>query len=305
MIARSKRHAEIMDHVEIQFRPQQQALLEKHNQELREAQYRARQTHNAAAILPAEADCAIAHAVSVVKARAEHVANAFTTFNESVDRDADVELVHFYMQVVGGAKAGFEGSARLLHTRTGHSLSQLPPILTGFETKTHDALAIGRAIFDRQRVEFKNRPTQPIGTKYVIDTCVFNWLADGRIGRHELPTDGGFAITHVQMDEINATVDKDRRAMLLLGMLDLHCELISTRTFVADISRPDHARAGDGQLCSAIRATLDALRKKNNNMHDALIADAAIGNNFTLITADADLKSATETNGGKVLHFSK
>jgi len=65
-------------------------------------------------------------------------------------------------------------------------------------------------ILDRQRLEMKNR------TRYVVDTSVFNWLADSLIEKSALPSDGGFAITHIQMDEINKTKDEERRARLML-----------------------------------------------------------------------------------------
>src|SRR4029077_12365664 len=48
--------------------------------------------------------------------------------------------------------------------------------------------------------------------KYLVDTSVFNWLADGWIQSENLPPDGCFAITHIQIDEINRVRDEDRRA---------------------------------------------------------------------------------------------
>src|ERR1022692_4510005 len=60
---------EIMSHVEVQFSPQRTTLGDWHQEELREARFRARETHNPAAILPAEANCYIAHAKSLVIAR--------------------------------------------------------------------------------------------------------------------------------------------------------------------------------------------------------------------------------------------
>lgn len=107
----------------------------------------------------------------------------------------------------------------------------------------------------------------------MVDTSVFNWLADGRIKREALPSDGGFAITHIQVDEINQTQDQERRARLVLIQASLRCELLPTQTFLWDVSRLDHARLGDGKLFMSIKAELDILNgaKKNNN-RDALIA---------------------------------
>ena len=133
---------------------------------------------------------------------------------------------------------------------------------------------------------------------------VFNWLADGRIKREALPSDSGFAITHIQVDEINQTLDQERRAKLVLTQASLRCELLPTQTFLLDVSRLDYARLGDGKLFMSIKAELDGLNgaKKNNN-RDALIAETAIANGFTLLTADRNLRSVTETHGGIVIFF--
>lgn len=119
-----------------------------------------------------------------------------------------------------------------------------------------------------------------------------------------MPSDGGFAITHIQVDEINKTKDEERRAKLLLIQASLHCKLLPTQSFVYDVSRWDHAKLGDGKLFTSLKAELDILNgRKKNNVRDALIAEAAIGNGYTLVTADADLKSATEKHAGKVIFF--
>jgi rRNA-processing protein FCF1 len=183
-------------------------------------------------------------------------------------------------------------------------MNQLAPLLHGFERNAHPAFLEGRAILDKQRVEMKNRPDTTSTTKYVVDTCVFNWLTDSLVEKNALPSDGGFAITHIQMDEINKTKDEERRARLLLTQASLHCKLLPTQTVVFDVSRIDHAKMGDGKLFTSLRSELNILNgKKKNNVRDALIAEVAIANGFTLLTADEDLKSATEKYGGKVIFF--
>jgi len=141
-------------------------------------------------------------------------------------------------------------------------------------------------------------------TKYVIDTCVFNWLADGLIKREALPSDGGFAITHIQLDEINKTKDEERRARLLLMQASLHCELLPTQTFLFDVSRLGYAKLGDAKLFTSIKTELDILNGcKKGNSRDALIAEAAIANRYSLLTADKDLSSVTVKYGGTVIFF--
>jgi rRNA-processing protein FCF1 len=135
---------------------------------------------------------------------------------------------------------------------------------------------------------------------------VFNWIADSFIKKDDLPSDGEFAITHVQVDEINKTEDEERRARLLLAQASLPCVLLPTQTFVFDISRFDHAKLGDGKLFTSLRAELDKLNKgKRSNSRDALIAEAAIANGYVLLTADKDLKLTTERHGGEVILFER
>jgi predicted nucleic acid-binding protein len=217
-----------------------------------------------------------------------------------------VELATFFAMTVAARKSSFQGEVELRRMRTGGPTNQLVPLLRGFERDANPALLEGRAILDRQRVEMRNRAqTAAIKTKYVVDTCVFNWLADSLVKKSALPSDGGFAITHIQVDEINKTKDEERRARLLLMQASLHCELLPTQTVVLDVSRIDHAKLGDGKLFTSLKAELDILnRNKNNNVRDALIAEVAIANGYTLLTADGDLRLATEKYDGKVIFFS-
>jgi hypothetical protein len=289
---------QIMAHVDTQFNPERHRLRDWHHQELREARFRARETHNTAAVLPAEADCFIAHARALVVARAKCIADAYTAFNEPAGREADAELASFFAATVSGHKSTFQATVERRRISTRDPMIQLVPILRRFKRDAHSALLEGQAILDGQRVEIKNR------IRYVVDTSVFNWLANSSIETSELPLDGGFAITHIQMDEINKTKDEERRARLLLVQASLHCKLLPTQTLVLDVSRIGHAKMGDGRLFNLLRSELDGLNgKKKNNARDALIAEVAIANTYTLLTADEDLKIATEKHGGKVLFF--
>lgn len=289
---------EVMAYVDTQFNPQWSALRDSHHEELREARFRARETHNTAAMLPAEADCYIANTRAIVIARAKCIADAYTAFNEAAGRDAETELQSFYSQTVAGRKASFQGEVESRRLRTRKPMHQLAPLLRRFERDARPAWFEGLAILDKQRVEMKNR------IRYVVDTSVFNWLADSKIEKSALPSDGGFAITHIQMDEINKTKDEERRVRLLLVQASLHCKLLPTQSFVFDVSRFDHAKLGDGKLFTSLRSELDVLNgKKKNNVRDSLIAEVAIANRYALLTADQDLKSATEKHGGKVIFF--
>lgn len=303
----NSRHKEIMAHADVQFAPQRVALQESHDKELRQAQSRARQTNNAAAMLPAEAASYIAHVKALVTARAESIADAYTAFNEPTGQEAEAELLTFFAATVAARKSSFQAQVQLREMRTRASTGQLVGVLGGFERDANPALSEGRAILNKQRIALTNKLRTVVPkTKYVVDTCVFNWLADGRIHKEALPSDGGFAITHIQVDEINKTKDEERRAGLLLMQTSLRCELLPTQTFVFDISRFDYAMLGDGRVFTSLKAELDRLNgNKESNIRDALIAEAAIANKYTLLTADRDLRSVTEGHGGMVIFFPK
>ena len=184
---------------------------------------------------------------------------------------------------------------------------QLVPLLQGFEREARAALDEAHAILDKQRVTIENTMSvHGTPVKYVIDTCVFNWLVDGVIKEESLPSDGGFAVTHIQVDEINKTSDEERRARLLLVQLHLKCDLIPTETLLFGRSRFGMAKLGEGMLFSKLKVELDQLnRRRKNNDQDALIAEVAIANGYTLLTADNDLRCVTERYGGHVMFFSR
>ena len=140
--------------------------------------------------------------------------------------------------------------------------------------------------------------------KYVVDTNVINWLVDGRINGTMLPSDGEFVATHVQIDEINRTSNEERRARLFLTLASSLSGLLPTETVVADVSRGDWSKPGDGKVYNSIKTGLDAINgAKPSNVRDALIAEVCIVNSHTLLTADQDLAKVASTYGGMVRVF--
>ena len=126
--------------------------------------------------------------------------------------------------------------------------------------------------------------------KYVVDTSLINKLADGTVGADELPNDGVFVATHIQIDEINQTKNPERRTKLLEKFSETIDEVLPTESFVSDVSRLDEARLGDGAAYESIMKELDARNnRKPNNSEDALIAEVAMRNGYVLLTADFDL----------------
>lgn len=134
--------------------------------------------------------------------------------------------------------------------------------------------------------------------KYLLDTSAINRILDERLDISELPPNSEYAITHLQIDEINNTKNSDRRARLSLMQSQIRPELIQTNTLVVDISRVDHAKLGNGKIYKEILNELECAKSsKENNIRDALIAETAIVNGYCLLTADNALADAAEKNG--------
>lgn len=141
--------------------------------------------------------------------------------------------------------------------------------------------------------------------KYVVDTNIFNRLVDGLLSTGDLPGDGEFIATHVQVDELNKTSDPERRAQLFLKFATVVDAVVPTESTVLGVSRLDYSKLSDGTRYDNLKADLDSLnRGKANNPHDALIAEVAIVNGCTLLTADYHLTEVAKRHGCTVRYFS-
>lgn len=138
---------------------------------------------------------------------------------------------------------------------------------------------------------------------YVLDSCIFNKLTDGIIDMNDLPSDGPFFATHIQIDELKATKDPKRQAALLSKFNEVvHPKILPTETFVADVSHVDCDKVGGGVLFEKLKNSLNLRNKsKSNNTQDALIAEVANMNGLTLITSDMALSNVAKEHGGKVI----
>lgn len=140
---------------------------------------------------------------------------------------------------------------------------------------------------------------------YVVDTCIINRLVDGLLSTSDLPGDGEFLATHVQVDELNKTSNSERRAQLFLKFTTTIDAMVPTESVVLGVSRLGHSKVSDGTRYDILKADLDSMNHgKANNAQDALIAEVAIANGYVLLTADCDLAKAAERHGCKVRHFS-
>ncbi len=140
--------------------------------------------------------------------------------------------------------------------------------------------------------------------KYIVDTSLINKLVDGSVMADELPKDGSFVATHVQMDELDRTKDPQRRAELVRKFSETIDEILPTESFVLDVSRLGRGKLGDGVSYLSIKAALDSLNGgKANNSNDALIAEVAMKNGYALLTADFHLYQVAYGQGIGVIYW--
>ncbi len=142
--------------------------------------------------------------------------------------------------------------------------------------------------------------------KHMVDTNVFNWLVQGDLSIDDLPSNGYFVATPVQRAELEATRDDAKRAALLAKFSEVVTGLYSA-PFAFDVEGAgfDQGRWTDGILASAIRNDLNCERERRNNIQDALIAETAITNGFTLVTCDRALRDVAQAHGCRVVFFQK
>lgn len=82
-------------------------------------------------------------------------------------------------------------------------------------------------------------------------------------------------------------------------------EVAPTESAVIGVSRIGQSKISDGNLHIMLKADLDLLNGgRRSNIIDALIAEIAIKNGFTLLTADYHLQDVAKQNGCKVSYWS-
>lgn len=127
--------------------------------------------------------------------------------------------------------------------------------------------------------------------KYLLDTCVFNWIVNGTHAPSDLP-DGKYLVTHIQRDEIGRVSNEQRRSALLSAFELCEADQVPTGVFVLGVSRIGQAALGAADTYNRIYTGLFALnsskRKHQSHMADAIIGATAHVRGVGLVTADAD-----------------
>jgi hypothetical protein len=136
--------------------------------------------------------------------------------------------------------------------------------------------------------------------RYVVDTNIFNRIADGMLTRANLPSSAELVATHVQTDEINKTSDSERRGQLFLIFAKVAPEIVPTESAVWGANRSGDAKWSDGALFQSLKSALDNRRAKPNNVQDAQILEVAVVKGFGLITADGFLAEVAKEHNVSV-----
>lgn len=140
----------------------------------------------------------------------------------------------------------------------------------------------------------------------MVDTNIFNRLIDGILSTENFSQDTHFVATHIQYDELDKTPASARKHQLLKRFETLVDNNVPTESTILGTSRLGSCKLGSGSLFNQLKTSLDSLNnKKRNNSEDALIAETAIANGHTLITADEDLRVVAEQYGCAVAHLDK
>ncbi len=136
---------------------------------------------------------------------------------------------------------------------------------------------------------------------FMFDTNVFDKILGGQIPISEIQRsiDLGYKyfITHIQTDELSNIPDnkKEKRAKLILFLSIVAPSLIPTESFVLGYTRSGFGKKGTAGYYEKL------LNDKKTNVKDAIIAETAIKNGFTIITEDKHFIKKIKSLGGLVV----
>lgn len=134
--------------------------------------------------------------------------------------------------------------------------------------------------------------------EYMFDINIFNRLLDGSVDLNIFVDKICYA-THIQIDEIRATENAERRSKLEKIFSRVVIEELPTQSFILDVSRLDKAYLGNGEKHAQLLESLNRRNKaKSNNVQDALIAETALIRGLTVVTEDHDLHEVITELGG-------
>lgn len=153
---------------------------------------------------------------------------------------------------------------------------------------------------------------------FMLDTCVINRILDGLVG-NVWSLRGRNFVTDIQLQEILDTKDPARRVYLLHGLIALRPGIIRPTELPQLFDGGEEFDTGErfpmgsevwhrpsmplsfGRIVPVVAHALPANRKRPANpLRDGFIAETALLNGMTLVTADTRLASAARTLGVNV-----
>ncbi|MFC4311237.1 type II toxin-antitoxin system VapC family toxin [Steroidobacter flavus] len=140
---------------------------------------------------------------------------------------------------------------------------------------------------------------------FMLDTNAFNRALDKGIDPKTLSGRGHLCITHVQVNELQATKNSDRLTSLLSVFEAIEQESVPTAAAVWDVSEFGAAEWGgaDGLYDKVLTSLSKRNNNKDNNVRDVLIGVTAIKRGLTLVTNDRDLATVVREHGGNSISF--
>lgn len=140
---------------------------------------------------------------------------------------------------------------------------------------------------------------------FMLDTNVFNRALDSGLDPSVLSSRGPLFVTHIQVNELQATKKSDRLSQLLAVFTAVEQDAVPTAAAVWGVSEWGGAEFGSAD--GSFDAMLASLNKRNgdkkNNAQDILIAVTAFKRRHTLVTDDQDLAAVFREFGGAVATF--
>lgn len=140
----------------------------------------------------------------------------------------------------------------------------------------------------------------------MLDTNVINRVLDANVDPNSLSRVARMFLTHVQINELQATRNEDRLTKLIAAVESIDHVRIATSVAVWGESEWGESEFGGGGD-NRFELMLDALNIRNgskaNNARDILIGLTALARGYTLVTNDADLSAVVSEFGGAVISF--
>lgn len=139
----------------------------------------------------------------------------------------------------------------------------------------------------------------------MLDTNAFNRALDSGVNPATLSRNHRLFVTHIQLNELQATRKTERLNQLIAVFTLVEQEPVPTAAAVWGESEWGGAEFGDaGGAYPAMLERLNALNgNKANNHRDILIGVTALKRRYTLVTNDGDLSRVMREFGGNVMTF--